>query len=424
MALIFVPPGGIIAQLSNFFFFASGFFTDLLIIRICLVLANAFLAINAALGMPHWGSIKSTGLFFIDVFIWATVNTIFVHGPGLIECFHDERMISFETEEEEMLWRFFYRHTGLSKSQFKSSISPVLELKSYHKGERIPCSEHLYLILEGTVTADTFNLEKSTKSKIQMNSGEIFPLAHMYSSYTPRGMDFVHTELKAVADSTTVTAFQIPVIYVEAMSKNPKTKDAWTAILISKLGKLPVRQPKRNTSLASVDLNIKRGINKMFDPLHECEEPESTLAGSGMGLSHPIAHIVKYMKLSFVLPWPFGSYPSGLRHHLIPPTDPDDENDDAHHKKVARMMDEVSDGSQDFFKRVSTFAQSITRFSAQPFSRFSRFSRDGFSRGTMTSEELDFSRGFSRGSNDFSAPIEEEQEDEADEESALLTEKK
>merc|ERR1711988_2063455 len=87
-------------------------------------------------------------------------------------------------------------------------------------------------------------------------------------------------------------------------------------------------------------------MNKLFDPLHELEEPTTTLAGSGKGLSNPIAHIFKYMVISFQLPWPLGRWPVGLRHKLIPPADPDVENEDTNPKKLERMIREVKDGSK------------------------------------------------------------------------------
>ena len=62
--------------------------------------------------------------------------------------------------------------------------------------------------------------------------------------------------------------------------------------------------------------------NPLFDPLEPSEEPERLVAGSNYAFRYPIQHLFYYMKASFFVPWPIGSWPIGLRHRMLPPHDP------------------------------------------------------------------------------------------------------
>ena len=126
-------PGSLLSQFANFFFLASGLFNDLLIIRLCLVFAYGFLFIIALMGLPGWGdSPLWTGRMAIDILVWSILNIVVVHGSGVIRMYYDERSINFPTKESEMLWRFFYRHSGLSKAQFQALVLKLQLERSHH----------------------------------------------------------------------------------------------------------------------------------------------------------------------------------------------------------------------------------------------------------------------------------------------------
>lgn len=69
MVLLYLP-GGPASQLSSFFFFASALVSDVLLIRLSLVLAYCWLLIAAALGLPKWPGMEPSGGLALDTLIW------------------------------------------------------------------------------------------------------------------------------------------------------------------------------------------------------------------------------------------------------------------------------------------------------------------------------------------------------------------
>jgi len=198
--------------------------------------------------------------------------------------YYDERQINLETDEQEMLWRYIYRHSGLSKARFRSLILPTSELVTFKEGEHIPCTEHFYIILDGLVKTDVIHDEvPNVKHKIKMTSGEMFPLVHMYLNYMPRESFFNRSAMKTTAASKTVRAFAIPVDGLKDISVNPDARDAWTAILIVSLAEIAERpyvdaaagnvSNKDNSNSKDNDNLLANIINPLFNPLHPSEEP-------------------------------------------------------------------------------------------------------------------------------------------------------
>lgn len=120
------------------------------------------------------------GDILLDTIIWSGIN-IFIHVALSIRMYWDERPITSLSEEEEALWRFIYRHSGLSKTQFHGSISPELQILSFEKNEQIPLEDVCYIILEGKVNLEIMK-ESSTglvREHASIYSGHMFPLQHM-----------------------------------------------------------------------------------------------------------------------------------------------------------------------------------------------------------------------------------------------------
>ena len=65
-----------------------------------------------------------------------------------------------------------------------------------------------------------------------------------------------------------------------------------------------------------------RVSNPLFEPLEPSEEPGRLVAGSNYAYRYPFQHLFYYIKASFFVPWPIGSWPVGLRHRMLPPHDP------------------------------------------------------------------------------------------------------
>ena len=116
-----VLPGGPFAQLSNIAFFLAAVFGDLLLLRFFLSMAYVFLLISAALGQPRWPYVDSNGNIFIDTIVWATLSGA-LHIVSLVRLILDERRIKFKTEDEEQLWRFFYRRSGMGRLEMKQVL--------------------------------------------------------------------------------------------------------------------------------------------------------------------------------------------------------------------------------------------------------------------------------------------------------------
>ena len=329
-------PGSLLSQFANFFFLASGLFNDLLIIRICLVFAYGFLFIISLMGLPGWGdSPLWTGRMAVDILVWSILNIVVVHGSGVIRMYYDERRINFATKESEMLWRFFYRHSGLSKAQFQALVLPHTKLKVFSEGDTIPCKDQFCILLDGMVLCQISHQDATVnKRTIRLASGDMFPLLHIYNNYVPRRAVFQRSTLfgDPVVETQQARAFCIPLIKLEEMATHPNARDAWTAMLIATLAEIAERQ---YTSAYSSEVDESRSAKRLsstqtlqdsnsqhhplFAPLSATEEPDPLLSGSGQGLSKPLQHAWRYVVLSVYMPWPWGKWPVGLRHNLKPP---------------------------------------------------------------------------------------------------------
>jgi hypothetical protein len=171
--------GSIWQQLCNFFFLSSGFFNDLLVIRAALAVANTFLLVTGSLGHPSWAnSFHPSGVIALDTICWAALNVL-IHGLSVVRILYDERTIEL-TVEQEALWRFIYRHSGLSKAQFQTLLCPHVELVQFRKGDSIPVTGKFYIVLDGIVAAVANQVGTMKTHSMTIVSGEMFPLQYMY----------------------------------------------------------------------------------------------------------------------------------------------------------------------------------------------------------------------------------------------------
>jgi hypothetical protein len=93
--------------------------------------------------------------------------------------FHDERNIELD-DDHEALWRFIYRHSGLSKLQFKTKLCPHVNVIDVKPGQELDM-KCFYIILDGVVAAEAFNGNTGRKHTFPLLSGQTFPLQHIYA---------------------------------------------------------------------------------------------------------------------------------------------------------------------------------------------------------------------------------------------------
>ena len=342
--MIVMKAGSIPIQLMNSFFLASGLVNDLLIIRICLTLAYSCLLISGLLGLPSWGEpLFATGRIAPDTIVWAVVNIVVIHGSGVIRMYYDERSIEFEREEHEMLWRFYYRHSGLSKAQFLDLIVPHLELRTYQEGDPIACTTDFSIILDGSVRCDIVHVDDSHAQEIVLVSGDMFPLIHIYKNFMPHKSFFHRSAIQnPVVESPTARIFSIPIQKIEEMAFLPSAKVAWSAMLTASLAEI-VEREFRALQGHPIRHTLSKQTSPLFGPLLPHEEPDPLEAGSGRGLSYPIQHALRYVRSSVYLPWPYGQWPVGLRHCLPAPL-----GDDAYER-----MDAAETGNMKNIEEIS-----------------------------------------------------------------------
>lgn len=375
-AAYILPPSSVWMQLSSMFFLCSGLFNDLLIIRCSLTLANTFLLLAASMGLPtFYQSFIPQNRVSLDTVIWSSLNLL-MHGLSVIRIFYDERHIEL-TEDEEPLWRYLYRQSGLSKAKFKTFICPTLELVEYDAGQQIPLDDKFFIVLDGICHAEAEHFSISTTQRsifVPIVSGQMFPLQHMCLEYMPTDNVFTRSWIRPVVAATKCKLYTFPSERLKEMSKYPATRDAWMSLLVATLTMIAERpffqQPQQqqdkdaedgfiNPVSTSKDHSIEEDAedgqyccnnplycekrNRLFNPLDPSEEPNPGSAGSTYVLKNPLGHVWQNMKQSFYVPWPIGKWPVGLRHHIPPPTDP---NSDAILRRISTYKEELASASQ------------------------------------------------------------------------------
>src|SRR5947209_4599140 len=109
----------IYAQLASFFFLLAAIFSDILLIRFCLVMGNLLLMINGSLGLPIWpNAISNPFHVAIDVLVWSTL-AFCLHLFALTMLIRDERAVKrFPSDDNESLYQYFSNRTGICRRDF------------------------------------------------------------------------------------------------------------------------------------------------------------------------------------------------------------------------------------------------------------------------------------------------------------------
>ena len=149
--MIVKSPGGIFSFLSGICFTAASLFSDILLIRVCLLFAYIFLLVTGALGNPVWPGVVSDGHIGLETIVFAVINIV-THSIAIARLLYDERSIQFHGVDEERLWRFLYRRGGFERLEARQ----VLDHGSFRhvcKGEYVLTEEEssakICILIEG-----------------------------------------------------------------------------------------------------------------------------------------------------------------------------------------------------------------------------------------------------------------------------------
>lgn len=314
-------PLSIWLQIAQFFLCLSGFFSDLLIIRLSLMCGFFFLFLNGVLGGPLWPDLQSSSKdVSLDSMIWATFN-LYVSISGLTRLILDELPVRGLPDEMEALWRMFYRTGGLSKKLFATIIAPRVQVVKFQEGEVLPTEDYFFILYKGAVRMEVLEERQEGKETVmktianyRQTSGEIFDFVHLGLFYDDKR--FQKQKIVVTCLDDRVTLFRFTLSSIKTIANERYAKPIWQSLLIEKLGRIAIRNGY--AGLIDESRVLKNGLDPVFAPLEKWEEPKSTLAGSGEALMKPFLHVLKSIKRSFDFPWPIGGHPTGLRHAGLP----------------------------------------------------------------------------------------------------------
>lgn len=304
-----VTPLSLWIQLASLFFFMSGIFGDLLVIRFFLVLAYIMLLTNAVVGSPLWPDLTGhDGTLAVDSLCWAIIS-LYVHGCSLWCLLLDERKVPL-SDDEAALWRMFYRTGGLSQRLFYSIVACHLKVVEFEPGQEIPTHDDFYIIYSGQVKLQVYD-DVSHKYDRIMVSGEMFDLNFLGLFSEKTVFERTRIQCKSI---TRTKLFRIHRDDMQKIARNGRAKGIRQALLINQLSFI-VESYAEQTPLSR---RAAEKHDRIFEPLEPWEEPRSVLAGSGTALKQTLAHLMYYVKTSFSPPLPFAGHPVGIRQTQLP----------------------------------------------------------------------------------------------------------
>ncbi|EOD11837.1 hypothetical protein EMIHUDRAFT_437483 [Emiliania huxleyi CCMP1516] len=228
-------PSGLWGQFSSLFYLLAGLYSDLLLVRFYLSLGYVLLIVNGLLGFPLWGDYVSDPQFIaIDTVIWSVVG-LYVHFSSFLQLLYDERSVPLAETEDE-LWRFFFRHGGITRVLFARYVLRPGEIRTFSPGTLIndpTQSERLHLIIRGHVRAH-IEYEQGHRT-FDFYSGDLFEFRFLHQFGLRVG--FLDAQMQAVAESD-VQTFSIDVVgELNRSSFLPSVRQAWQAVLASVLAR-------------------------------------------------------------------------------------------------------------------------------------------------------------------------------------------
>jgi len=256
-----------ISHLTSFFFLLAALWSDLLLIRVWLVLAHIFLLVSWLWNEPQ--------VIFLDMAIWTTV-TMFFHGFAVYRHLTDEVQRSFADKFEEQVFSFFNRRCGMHKQEF-FMIMREAERCTIGKGQVIMTEGsnmfYLHLLVQGVVKYTVGN----DTAPYQYRSGDLFntEIGNVFGVH----LGFSES-LRAWAETDCILV-RWPYAAVVAMSRmSPSVGGYWRNLLLFTMG----QRLRRREHLADDMLAEGTGARGLMELIasvdsHGVPEDESWLTG-------------------------------------------------------------------------------------------------------------------------------------------------
>eukprot|EP01147_Barroeca_monosierra_P002621 gene2621-5523_t len=314
--VILARAAGLWGQLLNFFFFQAALVSDVLLIRMCLVGGFVFLIVNGSTGIPDYkqlfyNTVDGEPIIFLDIIIWSVI-TGSIHVYVIYCLIKDEAHIKLKDDEEEAVWRLFYRRSGMPRLEF----CEVVKRAFWHRvksGEVIVDETNelsrLHFIVEGIVEFESaFHGVSSSPRKL--GSGDLFDLNVTNVFGVKVGFD--HDRFKAVAKTDCLLlTWTFDQVNIMASRLSPSISSYWRNMILYTVAAEYNRTHEGFRAIGAVDASGKAedaswrsgARSRDFSPLKPEEEPKKN---SFMGT---LGWIVKSYN-----PFP----PKGLRHNSLP----------------------------------------------------------------------------------------------------------
>ena len=302
---------------SACFFLAGGAWSDLLLIRTFLTNAYIFLiCFHFEVKQQH-----------IELWILAFI-CLYVHGSHAVRLFMDERPVTLDNEEQEMLWRFFFRYSGVTKLLFKKHIGHRFELKYFDANEPLDPANFFYIVLDGSVKLDVEMNGHNNPSV--MTSGDAGAVKHLHSVLTRPMLPLEGQKVTA----TTMSACRLYCCTAQNMkgfTTCRAVKDASQGLLTAVLSDIAVKNfflnqtdvgmqnqvnPNNNVNDELSPLLQQRNnnfISPLFQPLQDFEIPKHYLPGGAQSLKDIPRQFLHIIRQRLLLPWPLNHGIPGLR---------------------------------------------------------------------------------------------------------------
>ena len=258
--------------------------------------------------------------------------SLYLHGSSAVRLILDERPVTFDNDKDEcdelMLWRYFYRHSGVTKLLFHKHIGHRFTLRSFQANERLDPENYFYITLEGAVRLIVEM--NGIDNEFDMVSGYAFPAKHLHSCMTSPMLSIQGQKLVA----WTVSECRLYVCSARDMKEFthcPWVKDASQGLLTAVLSDISVnhffriRQQQQQQQLPPQLHRMSTGredeqptslssrISPLFQPLQDYEIPKSYLAGGSQSFKDSVHQFLYAIKKTLLLPWPLNEWVPGLR---------------------------------------------------------------------------------------------------------------
>lgn len=294
--------------ISSVFFLAGGAWTDLLLIRTFLTCAYAFLfAFHFAIDQQ-----------FIEQYVFAIVS-LYLHGSSAVRLLLDEGPVNLGDDKQEMLWRYFYRHSGVTKLLFKKHIGYRFEVKSFKENEPLDPENYFYIIINGSVR---LNVEMDGhKHLFLLRRGYACGAKHLHSCMTSPMLSIQRQKLEASA-LTECRLYCCTAQNMKEFTMCRAVKDASQGLLTAVLSDIAVKHFFMIDAQGGMQDDIENQvliqqenneISQLFQPLQDFERPKPYLAGGASTAKDVLHHFLHLLRRQLLLPWPLTSWIPGVR---------------------------------------------------------------------------------------------------------------